>query len=123
MQVTFAPKRVPPKQFREELRVAGARFTVYTHSALGLGQESAHASHDAALRAASSHYGASRVVTRVPDPCTPRGYGEGRMLVTSGASILASKSSASRGGGDDERNRRGHGADVVGLCRLNQVYP
>ena len=112
MQVTFAPKHVPPKQFREELRVAGARFTVYTHSALGLGQEAAHASHDAALRAASSHNGASRVTTRVPDPCTPRGYGEGRMLIASGGTKATAAGAETGSATGTSTKTKGHGADV-----------
>lgn len=112
MQLTFSPRRVPPKQFREELRVAGARFTVYTHSALGLGQEAAHAAHEAALREAAA--GRHGRVTRVPDPCTPRGFAEGRML--GAGSRPAGEVGDGVGVGEDAEGEGGvrgrHGRDI-----------
>ena len=71
MQITFRPERKPPEAFRVELVAARRKWSVYTHSALGLGQEAAREAHEAALLASIPPNG-SRTV---PDPCTPRGYG------------------------------------------------
>ena len=70
MQITFRPERKPPEAFRVELVAARRKWSVYTHSALGLGQEAAREAHEAALLASIPPDG-SRTV---PDPCTPRGY-------------------------------------------------
>ena len=72
MQITFRPERKPPEEFRVELVAARRKWSVYTHSALGLGQEAAREAHEAALLASVPQDG-SRTV---PDPCTPRGYEE-----------------------------------------------
>ena len=51
MQITFRPERKPPEAFRVELLAARRKWSVYTHSALGLGQETARAAHLDAIAA------------------------------------------------------------------------
>ena len=65
----FAPSANPRRVSRRARRRARRKWSVYTHSALGLGQEAAREAHEAALLASVPQDG-SRTV---PDPCTPRG--------------------------------------------------
>ncbi|ACO66814.1 predicted protein [Micromonas commoda] len=74
MQVTFkvpedAPEKVPD-EFTEHIHVP--TITVYTHSALGLGQEAAFEAHERALRAELTSRG--ETTTQLYDPCVPVGY-------------------------------------------------
>lgn len=45
MQITFRPEKKPPEMYRTELLATGRKWSVYTHSALGLGLDAARSSY------------------------------------------------------------------------------
>jgi apyrase len=93
LQVTFegAPEEDVPSAHVESLTIGGMTHRVYTHSALGLGQESAMEAHEMAMRGAGGRRREGRTAVRsrgvfgfgvfggggAGDPCAPRGKKDG----------------------------------------------
>ena len=86
-----APEEDVPSAHVESLTIGGMTHRVYTHSALGLGQESAMEAHEMAMRGAGGRRREGRTAVRsrgvfgfgvfggggAGDPCAPRGKKDG----------------------------------------------